>query len=87
MSKKEKYDPRIFDPDYPNPIVEEIRAIKHKLAAECDNDLDKIFADLKRKEEASGRKYVSCPPRSGDAPVIPPLDTTSDNTPTQQPAE
>ncbi len=41
-----------------NPITEEIREIRHRLAAQFDNDLDRIFADLQRKEQESGRVVV-----------------------------
>lgn len=41
-----------------NPITEEIRAIRHHLAAEFDNDLNRIVADLQRKEKASGREVI-----------------------------
>ena len=41
-----------------NPITEEIREIRHKLAAQFDNDLDRIFADLQRKEQESDRVVV-----------------------------
>lgn len=47
----------------PNPITTEIRAIRHRLAAEFDNDLDRIFADLQRKEKESGRVVID---RRGD---------------------
>ncbi len=81
-----KPDFDIKDPDYPDPIVEEIRAIRHKLAAECNNDVSKIFEDLRRKQETSGREYVRLPPRPVSNTLIPPLDTTTDNA-TNQPAE
>jgi len=41
-----------------NPITEEIHAIRHRLAAEFDNDLDLIFTDLQRKERESGRVVI-----------------------------
>ncbi len=41
-----------------NPITEEIREIRHRLAAQFDNDLDRIFADLQRKEQESDRVVV-----------------------------
>lgn len=41
-----------------NPITEEIREIRHRLAAEFGNDLDRIFADLQRKERESGRVVI-----------------------------
>ena len=41
----------------------EIRAIRHALAAKFDNDVDRIYEDLRRKQEQSGRKYVRLPKR------------------------
>jgi len=41
-----------------NPITDEIRDIRHRLAAAFDNDLDRIFADLQRKERESGRVVI-----------------------------
>ncbi len=41
-----------------NPITNEIRDIRHRLAAAFDNDLDRIFADLQRKERESGRVVI-----------------------------
>lgn len=41
-----------------NPITKESRDIRHRLAAEFDNDLDRIFADLQRKERESGRVLI-----------------------------
>ncbi len=33
-----------------DPIVDEVRAIRQAIVAACDNDLDKLFAELKRTE-------------------------------------
>jgi hypothetical protein len=52
-------DPNMVD----DPIVEEIRAIRHQLAAQFDNNIHRIAEDLQRKERESGRKYVTLPPR------------------------
>lgn len=41
-----------------NSITDEIRAIRHRLAAECGNDVYRIGADLRRREKESGRKIV-----------------------------
>ncbi len=41
-----------------NPITEEIREIRVRLAAEFDNDLGRIIADLQRKERESGRVVI-----------------------------
>jgi len=43
--------------------TEDIRAARHKLAAEFDNDLDRIVADLRRKQRESGREYITLQPR------------------------
>lgn len=39
--------------------TEDIRAARQKLAAEFDNDLDRIVADLRRKQRESGREYIA----------------------------
>lgn len=44
-------------------IVEEVRRVRQAHAAAHDYDLRRIFDDLKRKEEASGREIVSFPPK------------------------
>ena len=49
--------------------TDEIRAIRHELAARFDNDLTKIAADLMRQQRESGRKYIRLPKR--EPKVIP----------------
>ncbi len=44
-------------------IVEEVRAARQKHAARFNYDLNKIAEDLKKKQEESGRKTVSHPPK------------------------
>ncbi len=46
-----------------DPIVAEVRAIRDKLAAECDYDVDKIVRRIRQRQAESGREYVSHPPR------------------------
>ena len=46
----------------PDP-TEEIKAIRHRLGAEFDYDLDRIFADIQRRQSVSGRTYVTRPSR------------------------
>ena len=46
-----------------NPITEEIRRIRHELAARFDNDLDRIVDDLQRQQRESGREYIRLPKR------------------------
>jgi adenylate kinase len=44
-------------------INDEIRAIRRELAAKCDNDLTKIFADARQRELNDGHTYITLPPR------------------------
>jgi hypothetical protein len=46
-----------------DPIVEEIRQRREEYLAEFNHDLDALVRDLKQKEQQSGRKVVSLPPR------------------------
>lgn len=46
-----------------NSITEEIRASRHRLAAECGNDVYRIGAELRRRERESGRRIVRLPKR------------------------
>jgi hypothetical protein len=41
-----------------NPITQQIRDTRHRLAAKFDNDLDQIVDDLQRQQRESGRQYV-----------------------------
>jgi hypothetical protein len=44
-------------------ITEEIRRIRRQVAAEQDNDIAKIMADLRAREATDGSVYVSFPKR------------------------
>lgn len=48
-----------------NPMTptEDIRAARHRLAAQFDNDLDRIVEDLRRQQRESGREYITLEPR------------------------
>lgn len=48
-----------------DPIVDEVRRIRREHAARFDHDLHKIFADLKRSEEARDVQ---------DSPLVAPPD-------------
>ena len=45
-----------------SPIVAAVRKAREEIARECDYDLKKLLALLKRREQASGRT-TSTPPR------------------------
>jgi hypothetical protein len=46
-----------------NPITEEIHEIRHRLAAQFENDVYRIGAELRRGQAASGRRVVRLPSR------------------------
>lgn len=46
-----------------DPIVAEVRRIRHEHAARFNYDLELIVKDLKSQEQASGRPYLRLPPR------------------------
>jgi hypothetical protein len=48
---------------FKDPIVEEVRAARQKHAARFNYDLRKIAEDLRLKEQQSGRKIISFPPK------------------------
>ena len=45
-------------------ITEEIREIRHRLAARFDNDVHRIGEDLRRRQSTSSRRVVQLPKRS-----------------------
>ena len=61
----------------PDSITEEIREIRHKLAAKFDNVVSRIGEDLRRQELASGARFVRLPkrqprlPSTGGPPLLP----------------
>jgi len=48
----------------PDPLLDEIRAIKQAISAEFDHDVRKLGEHLKREQEASGRKIIRKRPTS-----------------------
>ena len=44
-----------------NPITEEIREIRHRLAAQFENDVYRIGAETRRRQLASGRRVIRLP--------------------------
>jgi hypothetical protein len=52
-----------------DPIIDEIRRIRHNHAAAHGFDLDRIIEDLKRREAMQGIKTVTLPPRPADRPI------------------
>lgn len=48
----------------PDPIVEEVRAIRDEIAKEHDDDINAIFETLQRLDATSAALHVSLPPRA-----------------------
>ena len=48
----------------PNPITEEIREIRHRLAAQFENDVFRIGAETRRHQATSGRRVIRLPSRT-----------------------
>jgi hypothetical protein len=51
-----------------DPIVAEIRTVRHAHAVKFNNDLAAICADIRRQEKESRRQYVTYPPRLIETP-------------------
>ena len=48
----------------PDPVVEEVRAVRDEIAREHGYDIDALFRMLQELERASGVTHVSLPPRA-----------------------
>jgi len=46
-----------------DPIIDELRAVRDEHAARCGHDVEAIFRDIRARQQASQRRYVSLPPR------------------------
>jgi hypothetical protein len=51
-----------------DPIVAEIRKVRHAHAEKFNNDIAAICADYRRMEKESGDQYITFPPRRLKAP-------------------
>ena len=51
-----------------NPITQEIREIRHQLAAKQGNDVHRIGEELRRRQMDSGRRVVRMPKREPEVP-------------------
>jgi len=53
-----------MDQPWIDPIVEEVRTAREELLAECDFDLEKLAAYLRKRQQAGGRQAVALPARA-----------------------
>ncbi len=62
---------------FQDPIVDEVRAIREQLAAQCDFDIRKIIEDARRRQATSSSRIVSFErpphalPPTGPAGMVP----------------
>jgi hypothetical protein len=68
-----------------DPIVEEVRAIREKLAAQFDFDIAKIVADAQRRQATSKSRIVSFEHTDNMAKPGGPAPAVSDNILSPQP--
>lgn len=60
-----------------DPITEEIRNTRHRLAAQFENDVTRIGTELRRRQAESGRRIVRLSKRSpNQRPRARPLNPT-----------
>ena len=48
---------------YPDPIVDEVRAVRDAIAKEFDYDIEKLAKAIKAHEAQSGQEFVRLPPK------------------------
>jgi hypothetical protein len=46
-----------------DPILAEVRRVREEYALQFKGDIDAMMADIRRRQEGSGRVYVSLPPK------------------------
>lgn len=46
-----------------DPIVSETRELREQYASQFNHDIDAIFEDIQRRQQAQGKKLASFPPR------------------------
>jgi hypothetical protein len=55
-----------------DPIVDEVRAVRDRIARECEYDVKKLADALREEERISGRKVVCLEPRKMQPEQRPP---------------
>lgn len=46
-----------------DPILAEVRRVREEYALQFKGDIDALMADIRRRQEESGRVYISLPPK------------------------
>jgi tetrahydromethanopterin S-methyltransferase subunit B len=68
-----------------DPIVDEIRKVREEHAARFSYDLQAIYEDIKELERASGRTFVTLPPKKPTMVPAPPETVTRNGQPGEKP--
>ena len=55
---------------YHDPIVEEVRAIRERLAAECEFDVHKIFERARKQQAASNAMIVNYSKKADEPAMV-----------------
>jgi len=58
-----------------DPIVQEVRLEREKLAAQFNFDVDAIFADLRKRQSTLGERLVKAKKQAAKPPTAPDLDS------------
>ena len=61
-----------MNPTMPDPVIDEIREIRHRISASCDHDPAKLVAFLMRYQEQFRDRLIYEPEPSAAQPVVQP---------------
>ena len=62
------------EPEFVDPIVDEVRQVRDAHAARFNYDLDAIVRDLREQQKKSGRTFINLPPRGTHRSSKPPRE-------------
>ena len=61
-----------MNPTMPDPVIDEIREIRHRISASCDHDPAKLVAFLMQYQQQFRDRLIYEPEPSAAQPVVPP---------------
>ncbi len=71
-----------MNPPMPDPVIDEIREIRHRISAMCDHDPAKLVAYFQKIQEQYSDRLITSPrfaPPTAVQPVGHPADTNTAN--------
>jgi len=63
--------------NHPDPIIDEIRRFRDEFAARHNHDIRSMVREIQEHQKASGRKFVTLPPRKPKWVRAPDADSES----------